>query len=370
MSPSAPSCGGCSPSGRGSPPKSVRTASPWAASATWTKCSSSEAKRYLYRVVDEHGQVVDVLFREQRDTEAATAFFRQALARTGWRPTQVLSDHHQPYVKAVQEVLLEAEHVRTGLHRARGETTKPIERSHVFTRDRLHASRGLKTLPTGQRCFEGFEALHALRRGHTRLAPLVSPGLPWSPATSPRAQPSTRVSVPWPVRSPRLARVSPKRSPQHPDGRARRATLPQAATVTCRPTLTPVLRPQHPAMSRTPQHVLLPSCDLVVNQAGFSTITGALREGLPMVLLPISADQPYNASCCAALGIGRVVEPGKQTPDAIRAGLHEVLADERFRTSAQRVRDEMRALPGSEHAVHLLERLAESRQPVLAEGTH
>ncbi len=130
-------------------------------------------KRYLYRAVDEHGQVVDVLFREHRDTESAVAFFRQALRRTGWQPTQVISDHHQPYVKAVQEVLPEAEHVRTGLHRARCETTKPIERSHVFTRDRLRASRGVKTLATGQRFFEGFEALHALRRGHTCLTDLV-----------------------------------------------------------------------------------------------------------------------------------------------------------------------------------------------------
>jgi transposase-like protein len=70
-------------------------------------------KRYLYRAVDETGQVIDVLFREHRDTESATAFFRQALARTEWRPAQVISDHHQPYVKAVQEVLPQAEHVRT-----------------------------------------------------------------------------------------------------------------------------------------------------------------------------------------------------------------------------------------------------------------
>jgi IS6 family transposase len=130
-------------------------------------------KRYLYRAVDEHGQVVDVLFREHRDTESATAFFRQALARTGWRPTLVISDHHQPYIKAVQEVLPEATHIRTGLHRTRGETTKPVERSHVPTRDRLRASRGIKRLVSGQRFFEGFEALQALRRGHVRLTDLL-----------------------------------------------------------------------------------------------------------------------------------------------------------------------------------------------------
>ncbi len=87
-----------------------------------------------------------------------------------------------PAACLVQEVLPDAEHVRTGLHRARGETTKPIERSHVFTRDRLRAARGVKTLATGQRFFEGFEALHALRRGHASLTDLV-PGYDAAHAT-------------------------------------------------------------------------------------------------------------------------------------------------------------------------------------------
>ena len=75
-----------------------------------------------------------------------------------------------------------AEPVGTGLHRASGETTKPIERSHVFTRDRLRAARGVKTLPMGQRFFAGFEALHALRRGHARRGGVV-PGYEATHAT-------------------------------------------------------------------------------------------------------------------------------------------------------------------------------------------
>jgi hypothetical protein len=109
----------------------------------------------------------------RRDTESAQAFFRQARERTGQAPTQVITDHHQPYSEAVERVLPEAEHIRTGLHRVRGGTTRPIERSHVPTRDRLRAARGLKTLATGQRFLEGFEALHALRRGHIVLSDLL-----------------------------------------------------------------------------------------------------------------------------------------------------------------------------------------------------
>jgi transposase-like protein len=143
-----------------------------------------QEKRSLYRAIDEHGQVLDVRFRDHRDTESAEAFFRQALRRTGTVPTTVISDHHQPYIQAVKNVFPVATHIRTGLHRAKGETTKPIERSHIATRDRLRSSRGLKTLLSGQRFFEGFEALQALHRGHVPLDRFVPGCAP--PGSSPQ----------------------------------------------------------------------------------------------------------------------------------------------------------------------------------------
>jgi transposase-like protein len=99
----------------------------------------AEEKRYLSRAIDAHGQVLDILFREHRDTESAEACFRQTRRRTGVVPTSIVTDHHRPYIRAVQAVFPEATHLRTGLHRATGETTKPIERSHLATRDRLAA---------------------------------------------------------------------------------------------------------------------------------------------------------------------------------------------------------------------------------------
>src|SRR5215467_8571989 len=66
------------------------------------------------------------------------------------RPAAIVTDHHQPYVRAARQNLPGSLHIRTGLHRLTGETTKPIERSHITTRDRLRASRGLKTTATGQ----------------------------------------------------------------------------------------------------------------------------------------------------------------------------------------------------------------------------
>jgi putative transposase len=122
-------------------------------------------KRYLYRAIDQDGVVVDVLLREHRDTASAEAFFRHAIERSGVIPDEVVTDHHQAYVKAVATACLGAQHIRTGLHRAVGFTTKAVERSHVPTRDRLRNSRGLKHTVRGQHFLEAFEAVRHLRRG-------------------------------------------------------------------------------------------------------------------------------------------------------------------------------------------------------------
>jgi IS6 family transposase len=51
--------------------------------------------RYLYRAVDQYGQVIDVLLSEQRDTAAAGRFFTRAL-RYGPAPVEVRRQEPTP----------------------------------------------------------------------------------------------------------------------------------------------------------------------------------------------------------------------------------------------------------------------------------
>jgi putative transposase len=148
---------------------------------------------------------VDVLLRDHRDLASAEAFFRRAIITSGQIPAHVISDRHQPYVKAVERTAPRARHIRTGLHRRRGETTTSIERSHVAIRDRLRPSRGLKTTATGQRFLEGFEAVHALRRGDVRLSALV-PG--YRPGRATRHEQARAVVVAISVLAARLTKSS------------------------------------------------------------------------------------------------------------------------------------------------------------------
>jgi UDP:flavonoid glycosyltransferase YjiC (YdhE family) len=121
-------------------------------------------------------------------------------------------------------------------------------------------------------------------------------------------------------------------------------------------------QPQHVRLEAyLPQPLLLPRCDAFVTHGGFNSVKEALSAGVPMVVVPISADQPYSAERCAALGLGRTVGPGDRTPDAIRDAVRQVLAEPGYRRSARAFQAEMRALPGPEQVVRLLEALGVSR---------
>jgi MGT family glycosyltransferase len=118
-----------------------------------------------------------------------------------------------------------------------------------------------------------------------------------------------------------------------------------------------------------PQSLIFPYCDLVVAHGGWNTALAALGHGLPLVLLPIGADQPQNAARCAEREFGLVIPPDRRTPDAICEAVRTVLRDPRHRENAGRVPAEMAALPGPERAVALLEQLAAERRPILGQTT-
>ena len=116
-----------------------------------------------------------------------------------------------------------------------------------------------------------------------------------------------------------------------------------------------------------PQESILPKCSLVVSHGGSGSVLGALAHGLPMVLLPMGADQPLNAARCERLGVGRALDPIAASPALVGEAVSIVLADPRYRQTAARFRNEIAALPGPAHAVKLLERLAIAKGAIRAD---
>jgi MGT family glycosyltransferase len=126
-------------------------------------------------------------------------------------------------------------------------------------------------------------------------------------------------------------------------------------------------QPAHIHLERfLPLGPLLPHCSLVLFHGGSGTLVQAVAHALPMVILPLGADQPDNAVRCAELGVSRTLDQADLTPEQIREVVLDVLHTPSYRQSAERLRAEFDALPGQEFAVELLERLARDRAPVIA----
>jgi transposase-like protein len=119
--------------------------------------------RYLYRAVDQFGQVIDVLLCDQRDTAAARRFFTRALAQQP-APVEVTTDQAGPYLRVLHELVPAALHVTEQFANNR------IEADHARLKARLRPMRGLTRFRSAAVLAAGHALVQNLRRGHYELA--------------------------------------------------------------------------------------------------------------------------------------------------------------------------------------------------------
>jgi IS6 family transposase len=112
--------------------------SAWSVDETYVKVAGAWA--YVYRAIDEQGQIVDVYVSTQRAAKDAASFFRRAIEATGVAPTAVTTDCAAAYPPALAAVLPGAAH-ETGKR-----VQQRIERDHQHLKGRLRPMRGFKTL--------------------------------------------------------------------------------------------------------------------------------------------------------------------------------------------------------------------------------
>ncbi|HWM05450.1 MAG TPA: IS6 family transposase [Actinophytocola sp.] len=124
---------------------------------------------YLYRAIDQHGQVIDVFASPRRDLAATRQFFTRALNSTR-RPTEVTTDRAPVYPRVIDELVLEACHV------VEQYANNPIEADHGRLKARTRPMRGLKRLRSAQVVCSGHAFVQNLRRGHYELGLDVEPG--------------------------------------------------------------------------------------------------------------------------------------------------------------------------------------------------
>ena len=122
--------------------------------------------RYVYRAIDEHGQVIDVLVSKRRGNAAARSFFATAALGQG-HPDEVITDRAAALAHVIADLLPNARHnteqyannriecdhgrLKARLRPMRGlktdRTTSVIIRGHAFLQNRLFAIEGVGGSP-------------------------------------------------------------------------------------------------------------------------------------------------------------------------------------------------------------------------------
>ena len=133
----------------------------WFADETYVKVAGKWT--YLYRAVDQYGQVIDVLLSARRDLAAARRFFIRAL-RAGTIPVEVTTDRAPVYPRVLDEL------VPSALHTVEQYANNPIEADHGRLKARLRPMRGLKRHRSARTLAAGHAFVQNLRRGHYEIA--------------------------------------------------------------------------------------------------------------------------------------------------------------------------------------------------------
>ena len=113
---------------------------------------------YLWRAVDQHGAVLDILVQDRRNGAAAKRFFKRLLRGLRFKPRRLVTDGLRSYGVARRDVLPEVRH-RTSRH-----LNNRVENSHRPTRRRERQMQRFKSPGQAQR----FLSAHAMIYGHFR----------------------------------------------------------------------------------------------------------------------------------------------------------------------------------------------------------
>jgi DDE domain len=106
--------------------------------------SSRGIWRYLFRAIDQFGQVIDVFLSPRRDANAARCFFERAIDRTRISPVEVTTDRYRAYPRIIDDLLPAA------FHDTVAHANNPLETDHGRLKAGFGPSRGLtRDLPPG-----------------------------------------------------------------------------------------------------------------------------------------------------------------------------------------------------------------------------
>ena len=126
--------------------------------------------RYVYRAIDQHGQIIDVYVSARRNTDAARRFFTTAIRDHG-EPAEIVTDRAWTLLTIVDELMPAAFH-NTGQY-----ANNRIEADHGRLKSRLRPMQGLTRDHSARVIVRGHAFLQNLRRGALLRWRMVAPAV-------------------------------------------------------------------------------------------------------------------------------------------------------------------------------------------------
>lgn len=123
------------------------------------------------------------------------------------------------------------------------------------------------------------------------------------------------------------------------------------------PDLLPDLPGKPVVVGYAPQLELLQKATLTISHAGMNTTLESLTNGVPIVAIPISNDQPGVASRIAWAGAGTMVPLGKVSVDKLRKAIKQVLTEDSYKKNAVCLQEAIRRAGGVRHAADIIEQV-------------
>jgi putative transposase len=125
----------------------------------------NKVHHYLWRAVDQDGNVLDILVQRYRNKAAAKKFFRKLLKGCQYVPRVLITDQLKSYGAAKRELLLGVE------HRQHRYLNNRAENSHQPTRQRERRMQGFKSSGHAQRFLSAYGPIAQHFRPRRHLLP-------------------------------------------------------------------------------------------------------------------------------------------------------------------------------------------------------
>jgi transposase-like protein len=127
--------------------------------------------KYLFWAVAKHGQLIDLMLSDHRNTRAAYRLLGKALkAMSACPPSSITTDKLASYLKAIRR--LQRENLLAGNveHRMSKYLNNIIEADHDALKRMIRPTRGFQRMKTAYATIKGFEVMRMIRRSHCVLA--------------------------------------------------------------------------------------------------------------------------------------------------------------------------------------------------------